>query len=53
MTQETESRGWEGWLAPADWMAFNLSGGKPPFPTTSCSFLIISRTSMPLYLIEG
>jgi len=33
MDQGKESQGWEGRLAPAAWVAFYISGDKPPFPT--------------------
>jgi hypothetical protein len=52
MIQETESQGWEGRLAPADWMAFNPSGGKSPFTTTSFSILIFSRNISASLVIE-
>lgn len=38
MTQGGKSQGWEGGFTPANRVAFNLSGGKPPFLTLS--FLI-------------
>jgi hypothetical protein len=42
MIQGEQSHGEEGRLAPADRMAFNASGGKPPFLTMSYSISIFS-----------